>query len=107
MNKFWNGDLESREHYVAYGIATLGLGFLGDKGLSKAGQVGKVAAITGFTKGKSLVINSLAYRNALHILNNYEFKAGNHLHMRESEVLSSTCRKQLHILMRVQMVRKQ
>ncbi|WP_242434913.1 HNH endonuclease, partial [Bacillus cereus] len=51
---------------------------LGDKGLSKAGQVGKVAAITGFTKGKSLVINSPAYRNALHILNNYEFKAGNH-----------------------------
>lgn len=79
MNKFRNGDLESREHYVAYGIATLGLGFLGDKGLSKAGQVGKVAAITGFTKGKSLVINSPAYRNALHILNNYEFKAGNHL----------------------------
>lgn len=30
MNKFWNGDLESREHYVAYGIATLGLGLLGD-----------------------------------------------------------------------------
>ncbi len=23
MNKFWNGDLESREHYVAYGIATI------------------------------------------------------------------------------------
>ncbi len=79
MNKFWNGDLESREHYVAYGVTTLGLGLLGDKGLSKAGQVGKVAAITGFTKGKSLVINSPAYRNALHILNNYEFKAGNHL----------------------------
>ncbi|MED3351802.1 WXG100 family type VII secretion target [Bacillus thuringiensis] len=79
MNKFWNGDMESREHYVAYGVATLGLGFLGDKGLSKAGQVGKVAAITGFTKGKSLVINSPAYRNALHILNNYEFKAGKHL----------------------------
>ncbi|MED3182873.1 MULTISPECIES: WXG100 family type VII secretion target [Bacillus cereus group] len=79
MNKFWNGDLESREHYLAYGIATLGLGLLGDKGLSKAGQVGKVAAITGFTKGKSLVINSPAYRNALHILNNYEFKGGNHL----------------------------
>ncbi|WP_242474997.1 HNH endonuclease, partial [Bacillus cereus] len=36
---FWNGDLESREHYVAYGIATLGLGLLGDKGLSKAGRM--------------------------------------------------------------------
>ncbi|MDZ4627230.1 WXG100 family type VII secretion target [Bacillus cereus] len=79
MNKFWNGNLESREHYVAYGVATLGLGLLGDKGLSKAGQVGKVAAITGLNKGKSLVMNSPAYRNALHILNNYEFKGGNHL----------------------------
>lgn len=79
INKFWKGDLESREHYVAYGIATLGLGLLGDKGLSKAGQVGKVAAITGITKGKSLVINSPAYRNALHILNNYQFKGDNHL----------------------------
>lgn len=42
-------------------------------------EIWKVAAITGFTKGKSLVINSQAYRNALHILNNYEFKTGNHL----------------------------
>ncbi|HDR5276883.1 TPA: WXG100 family type VII secretion target [Bacillus thuringiensis] len=79
VNNLWNGDMESREHYAAYGIATLGLGLLGDKGLSKAGQVGKVAAITGISKGKSLVINSPVYRNALHILNNYEFKAGNHL----------------------------
>ncbi|MCW9131806.1 WXG100 family type VII secretion target [Bacillus paramycoides] len=77
MNEFWNGDMESREHYAAYGVATLGLGLLGDKGLSKAGQVGKIATITGLTKGKSLVINSAAYRNALHILNNYEFKPGN------------------------------
>ncbi len=79
VNNLWNGDMESREHYVAYGVATLGLGLLGDKGLSKAGQVGKVAAITGISKGKSLVINSPVYRNALHILNNYEFKAGKHL----------------------------
>ncbi|GAB6426784.1 hypothetical protein bcgnr5390_43700 [Bacillus luti] len=79
VNNLWNGDMESREHYVAYGVATLGLGLLGDKGLSKAGQVGKVAAITGISKGKSLVINSPVYRNALHILNNYEVKAGNHL----------------------------
>ncbi len=76
INNFWNGDLESREHYVAYGVATLGLGLLGDKGLSKAGQVGKVASLAGFTKGKSLITNSPAYRNALHILKNYEFKPG-------------------------------
>ncbi|MET7020517.1 WXG100 family type VII secretion target [Bacillus mycoides] len=79
MNNFWNGNLESREHYAAYAVTTLLTGFFGSKGLDKVGQAGKVAAITGFTKGKSLVTNSPAYRNALHILNNYEFKAGNHL----------------------------
>lgn len=79
MNNFWNGDLESREHYAAYAVTTLLTGFVGSKGLDKVGQASKVAAITGFTKGKSLIINSPAYRNALHILNNYEFKAGNHL----------------------------
>ncbi|MBJ8031070.1 HNH endonuclease [Bacillus cereus group sp. N21] len=78
INNFWNGDMESRMHYAAYGITSLGVGLLGDKGLSKAGQVGKVAVVTGFTKGKSLITNSSAYRNALHILNNYEFKPGNH-----------------------------
>ncbi|ENQ3078947.1 WXG100 family type VII secretion target [Bacillus cereus] len=77
VNKFWNGDMESRMHYAAYGIASLGLGFLGDKGLSKAGQVGKVAAVTGFTKGKSVITNSVAYRNALYTLNNFNFNFGN------------------------------
>ncbi|PFB62976.1 HNH endonuclease, partial [Bacillus cereus] len=79
MNNFWNGDLESREHYAAYAVTTLFTGFVGSKGLDKLGQAGKVTAITGLTKGKSLVTNSPAYRNALHILNNYEFKGGNHL----------------------------
>ncbi|TKI82959.1 type VII secretion protein, partial [Bacillus wiedmannii] len=79
MNNFWNGNLESREHYAAYAVTTLLTGFFGSKGLDKVGQAGKVAAITGFTKGKSLVTNSPAYRNVLRILNNYEFKAGNHL----------------------------
>ncbi|WP_396021669.1 hypothetical protein [Bacillus cereus group sp. BfR-BA-01380] len=77
VKKFWNGDMESRMHYATYGIASLGLGFLGDKGLSKAGQVGKVAAVTGFTKGKSFITNSAAYRNALYVLNNFEFNFGN------------------------------
>ncbi|HDR7393897.1 TPA: HNH endonuclease [Bacillus toyonensis] len=77
MNEFWNGDLESREHYAAYAITSLLTGFVGGKGLDKIGQVGKVSAMTGLTKGKSLITNSPAYRNALHILNNYEFKPGN------------------------------
>ena len=41
MNKFWNGDLESREHYVAYGIATLGLGLLGIRVLVKQDKLGR------------------------------------------------------------------
>ncbi|WP_080786516.1 WXG100 family type VII secretion target [Bacillus thuringiensis] len=77
MNDFWNGDMESRMHYAAYGVASLGLGFLGDKGLSKAGQVGKVAAVTGFTKGKSVITNSATYRNALYTLNNFKLNTGN------------------------------
>ncbi|CAI8990536.1 MULTISPECIES: T7SS effector LXG polymorphic toxin [Bacillus] len=77
INNFWNGDLESREHYVAYGVASLGLGFLGDKGLSKAGQVGRIAAVTGFTKGKSFITNSATYRNALNTLNNFKLNTGN------------------------------
>ncbi|WP_044784541.1 WXG100 family type VII secretion target [Bacillus thuringiensis] len=79
INNFWNGDMKSREHYAAYGITSLLTGFIGGKGLDKVGQAGKVAAITSLTKGRSLIINSATYRNALHILNNYEFKAGNHL----------------------------
>ncbi len=32
MNNFWNGDLESREHYAAYAVTTLLTGFVGSKG---------------------------------------------------------------------------
>ncbi|PEJ75349.1 cytoplasmic protein [Bacillus wiedmannii] len=76
MNEFWNGDMESREHYAAYAVTSLLTGFIGSKGLDKVGQVGKVAAVTSLTKGNSLLTKSSAYRNALHILNNYEFIPG-------------------------------
>ncbi|GAB6427699.1 hypothetical protein bcgnr5372_37870 [Bacillus luti] len=77
INNLWNGDMISRQHYAAYGVTTLLTGFVGSKGLDKIGQAGKVATLTGLTKGQTLIINSSAYRNALHILNNYEFKHGN------------------------------
>ncbi len=77
MNEFWNGDMKSREHYAAYAITSLLTGFIGSKGLDKIGQVGKASAMTSLIKGKSLITNSPAYRNALHILNNYELKPGN------------------------------
>lgn len=79
MNELWHGDMESREHYAAYAVTSLLTGFVGSKGLDKVGQVGKVAAVTSLAKGKSLVIHSATYKNALHILNNYQFKGGNHL----------------------------
>lgn len=62
-----NEDLKSREHYAAYAITSLLTGFIHSKGLDKVEQVGKVVAVTGLTKGKSLLTNSSAYRNALHI----------------------------------------
>lgn len=77
MNELWNGDMESREHYAAYVVTSLLTGFIGSKGLDKIGQVGKASAMTSLIKGKSLITNPPAYRNALHILNNYELKPGN------------------------------
>ncbi|KLA34294.1 hypothetical protein B4080_5961 [Bacillus cereus] len=73
-NDLWHGDLKSREHYEAYAITSLLKGFIGSKGLDKFEQVSKVIAVTGLTKGKSFPTNSFAYKNALHILNNYESK---------------------------------
>ncbi|KFM95620.1 cytoplasmic protein [Bacillus clarus] len=74
INDFWNGDMESREHYAAYGVASLLTGFIGDKGLSKAGQAGKVAIAGNLAKGKSFITNSAAYRN---VLNDFKLNTGN------------------------------
>ncbi|OUB13694.1 hypothetical protein BK733_27595 [Bacillus thuringiensis serovar xiaguangiensis] len=74
MNELWHGDLKSRKHYAAYAITSLLTSFIGSKGLDKVEQVSKVIAVIGLTKGKSFLTNSSAYKNALHILNNYELK---------------------------------
>ncbi|MEV4914468.1 WXG100 family type VII secretion target [Bacillus proteolyticus] len=77
INNFKNGDMESRMHYAAYGVASLLTGFIGDKGLSKAGQAGKVATAANLAKGVSKITDSAGYRNALHILNNFKLNTGN------------------------------
>ena len=77
INNFKNGDMESRMHYAAYGVASLLTGFIGDKGLSKAGQAGKVATAANLAKGVSKIGDSAGYRNALHILNNFKLNTGN------------------------------
>ncbi|HDR7622784.1 TPA: WXG100 family type VII secretion target [Bacillus mycoides] len=74
---FKNGDMESRMHYAAYGVASLLTGFIGDKGLSKAGQAGKVVTVANLAKGVSKITDSAGYRNALHILNNFKLNTGN------------------------------
>ncbi|QKH06879.1 cytoplasmic protein [Bacillus cereus] len=76
INDFWNGDMESREHYAAYGVASLLTGFIGDKGLSKAGQAGKLAIAGNLAKGKSFMTNSAAYRN---VLTDFKLNTGNRL----------------------------
>ena len=107
MNEFWNGDIESREHYAAYAVTSLLTGFIGSKGLDKVGQVGKVASVTSLTKGRSLLTNSSAYRNALHILNNYEFIPGTPFSYAGVGSIQQYLQKQLHILMKVQMALRQ
>ncbi|MGF9871647.1 WXG100 family type VII secretion target [Bacillus tropicus] len=77
INNFKNGDMESRMHYAAYGVASLLTGFIGDKGLSKAGQAGKVVTVANLAKGVSKITDSAGYRNALHILNNFRLNTGN------------------------------
>ncbi len=77
MNELWNGDMKSREHYAAYAVTSLLTGFIGSKGLDKVGQVGKIAAVTSLTKGKSLLTTAPAYRDALYTLNNFKLNTGN------------------------------
>ncbi|MEH7891753.1 MULTISPECIES: WXG100 family type VII secretion target [Bacillus] len=77
MNELWNGDMKSREHYAAYAVTSLLTGFIGSKGLDKVGQVGKIAAVTSLTKGKSILTTAPAYRDALYTLNNFKLNTGN------------------------------
>ncbi|HDR7213472.1 HNH endonuclease [Bacillus cytotoxicus] len=74
-----NGDWNSRAEWYGNAMGHGMFAVAGTKGVDKISKVGEVAAMTSLTKGESLITNSSAYRNALHILNNYEFKAGNHL----------------------------
>ncbi|MEK5100944.1 LXG domain-containing protein [Cytobacillus sp. FSL M8-0252] len=50
-----NGDAESRSAFFSYGLTTLGIGLLGDKGISKAGNIVKTVdtAVKGIKKAPS------------------------------------------------------
>ncbi|HDR4571754.1 T7SS effector LXG polymorphic toxin [Bacillus cytotoxicus] len=69
-----NGDAESRAKWGSYALTQVGLGLIGDKGLSKAS---KVATTANLAKGMSKVTNSATYRNTLNALNNFNLNIGN------------------------------
>ena len=71
INDVINGDAESRANWGSYALTQVGLGLIGDKGLSK---VSKVATTANLTKGMSRVTNSATYRNAINVFNNYTGK---------------------------------
>ncbi|MEZ2648771.1 T7SS effector LXG polymorphic toxin [Bacillus wiedmannii] len=74
INDVINGDAESRAKWGSYALTQVGLGLIGDKGLSK---VSKVATTANLTKGMSRVTNSAKYRNAINVLNNFNLNIGN------------------------------
>ncbi|CAM4040446.1 WXG100 family type VII secretion target [Bacillus albus] len=74
INDVINGDAESRAKWGSYALTQVGLGLIGDKGLSK---VSKVATTANLTKGMSRVTNSATYRNAINVLNNFNLNIGN------------------------------
>ncbi|MBA4538154.1 hypothetical protein H1Z61_13670 [Bacillus aquiflavi] len=45
-----NGDAHSRAEFFSYGLTTIGIGIIGDKGLSRAGQLGNAAKLSNIGK---------------------------------------------------------
>ncbi|MBO1582973.1 WXG100 family type VII secretion target [Bacillus sp. XF8] len=74
INDVINGDAESRAKWGSYALTQVGLGLIGDKGLSK---VSKVATTANLAKGVSVVTNSATYRNVINTLNNFKLNTGN------------------------------
>ncbi|KIV73186.1 Putative toxin component near putative ESAT-related protein, repetitive [Bacillus mycoides] len=52
INDVINGDAESRAKWGSYALTQVGLGLIGDKGLSKASKLGQVGKVTKLTKNK-------------------------------------------------------
>ncbi|MBG9905405.1 hypothetical protein ABD95_00985 [Bacillus paranthracis] len=59
MNDFWHGDAESRTKWGTSVFMGLGLGWLGDKGISKVTTLSKGTNLTKFSEGISSVSNQL------------------------------------------------
>ncbi|HDR4458361.1 TPA: AHH domain-containing protein [Bacillus cereus] len=59
INDVINGDAESRAKWGSYALTQVGLGLIGDKGLSKVSKVATTANLTKFSEGISSVSNHL------------------------------------------------
>ncbi|EJV69621.1 hypothetical protein IEO_00344 [Bacillus wiedmannii] len=59
INDVINGDAESRAKWGSYALTQIGLGLIGDKGLSKVSKVATTANLTKFSEGISSVSNHL------------------------------------------------
>ncbi|BCC32193.1 MULTISPECIES: WXG100 family type VII secretion target [Bacillus cereus group] len=59
MNDFWHGDAESRTKWGTSIFMGLGLGLIGDKGISKVTTLAKGTNLTKFSEGISSVSNQL------------------------------------------------
>ncbi|MED1592464.1 WXG100 family type VII secretion target, partial [Bacillus paranthracis] len=59
MNDFWHGDAESRTKWGTSIFMGLGLGLIGDKGISKVNTLAKGTNLTKFSEGISSVSNQL------------------------------------------------
>ncbi|HDR8155412.1 TPA: cytoplasmic protein [Bacillus cereus] len=63
INDVINGDAESRAKWGSYALTQIGLGLIGDKGLSKASKLGQVSKVT--TLGKKAQQSILHFSNKL------------------------------------------
>ena len=60
INDVINGDAESRAKWGSYALTQVGLGLIGDKGLSKASKLGQAGKVTKLAK--------IRFRKLFHIL---------------------------------------
>ncbi|MBE7120605.1 WXG100 family type VII secretion target [Bacillus cereus] len=63
MNDFWHGDAESRTKWGTSIFMGLGLGLMGDKGISKVTTLAKGTNLTKFSEGISSVSNQLPLKD--------------------------------------------
>ncbi|EEM17130.1 Hypothetical Cytosolic Protein [Bacillus pseudomycoides DSM 12442] len=79
MNDVWHGDAESIAKWGTNAFMELGLGWIGDKGISKVGKVttlGESVNLAKFSEGISSVSNQLPLKDR------FAFAGGNNIHSR-------------------------